>query len=63
MPGGILAVFFVFALVFTAAYAIGLFYHWLRFGWMYPWVYVALPIYAAGTLLLLVTMLGAMTVS
>ena len=59
----ILYVFLAFAFLFTAAYAIGLLYHWIRFGWLYPWVWVALPLYGTGVFVLFSVMLGALALS
>ena len=59
----ILYVFLAFALLFTAAYAIGLLYHWIRFGWLYPWVWVAIPIYGGGVFVLFSVMFGALALT
>lgn len=46
---GIVAVFF---------YGFSLFYHWLRFGNLYPLVWFALPVYVIGTLIFIGAMLA-----
>lgn len=40
---------FLAALLITGYYVFALLYHWLRYGFMYPAVWVALPIYLIGT--------------
>ncbi len=52
---------FVVAFLITAAYAFALLYHWLRYGFMYPMVWLALPIYLVGTGFLLLISLAALT--
>jgi len=49
--------FFALALVLTAGFAFGLIYHWLRFGFMYPLVWIAMPIYIIGAIILIGGML------
>ncbi len=63
MPTIILTIFLLVALVVTALYAFGLLYHWIRFGWLYPWVWVAMPVYLVGCGFFILLMLGAMAVS
>lgn len=46
---GIVAVFF---------YGFSLLYHWIRYGSMYPLVWIAIPIYAVGTIILIGAMLA-----
>jgi hypothetical protein len=60
MPIGIPLLFLAASLIITALYAGGLLYHWLRFGYMYPWVYVAMPVYLGGTGFFILLMLGAL---
>lgn len=52
----------VFVLVFlvVAYFAFALIYHWLRYGFMYPLVWIAMPIYAVGTVFLLLICLAAL---
>jgi len=45
---GIVAVFF---------YGFSLVYHWVRFGTLYPLVWIALPLYAVGTIIFIGAML------
>lgn len=56
--GASVILWFFFALVFlmTLYYVFAELYHWLRYGYMYPLVWLALPIYLVGT----VVLLGAM---
>jgi hypothetical protein len=51
---------FFFALVFLATlyYAFAELYHWLRYGYMYPLVWIALPVYFVGVVVLLGAMLA-----
>lgn len=49
--------FFAVVLVVTAGFAFGLLYHWLRFGFMYPLVWIAMPIYIIGAIILIGGML------
>ncbi|MFQ5540998.1 MAG: hypothetical protein ACE5F4_02025 [Candidatus Paceibacteria bacterium] len=56
--------FFFLALVAVAFYGFSLLYHWLRFGAMYPLVWIALPLYVVGTVILIGAMLtGIMAVA
>jgi len=52
--------FFWLALIVTAGYVFAELYHWLRFGWMYPMVWIALPLYLVGTVVLIGAMLTGM---
>ncbi len=54
----ILWVFFWFAFVVTAGFAVSLYYHWLRFGYMYPLSFIAMPVYGVGVLVFLGAMLS-----
>ena len=56
----LLWIFFTIGALITAYFVFALLYHWLRFGHMYPWVWVALPVYAIGTAVLFLAMLGAL---
>ena len=49
----ILWLFFWFAFIVTAGFAFGLYYHWLRYGSMYPLAILAMPVYGIGVLVLL----------
>lgn len=49
--------FFAVALVGTAGFAFALVYHWLRFGSMYPLVWLAMPVYLIGAVILIGGML------
>jgi len=53
--------FFWLGLVVTFFYAFSLIYHWLRFGNMYPLVWIAMPIYAVGTVIFIGAMLAGIT--
>jgi hypothetical protein len=50
--------FFGLALLVTAGYAFALLYHWIRYGYMYPLVWVMMPIYLVGAVVLIGAMLG-----
>lgn len=56
--GALLWVVFLLVFLITAYYVFAELYHWLRYGYMYPLVWVALPIYLVGIVLLLAVMLG-----
>lgn len=60
-PSIILWVFFWFAIVVTVLFAIGLLYHWIRYNYMYPLVWIALPIYLVGVLVFIGAMLGGIS--
>lgn len=60
-PGILLQPFFWLGVVVTLAYGFSLLYHWIRFGNMYPLVWIALPIYLTGTLILIGATLAAMS--
>lgn len=51
--------FFWLMIVVTIWYVFAELYHWLRFGWMYPLVWIAMPIYLVGVLVLVGAMLSA----
>ncbi len=57
-PAVILWLFFGLVLLMTAYYVFAELYHWLRYGYMYPMVWVALPIYLIGILVLVGAMLS-----
>lgn len=49
----------LFVALVVAYYAFALLYHWIRFGFLYPMVFVALPIWAIGSGVLLMLTLAA----
>lgn len=53
----VLWVFFAIVFLITAYYVFAELYHWLRYGYMYPLVWLALPIYLIGIAVLLGAML------
>lgn len=57
-PALILWPFFWLALVAVAGYGFSLLYHWIRYGYIYPLVWIALPIYIVGTVILIGAMLA-----
>jgi len=52
---------FGIAFLITAYYVFALLYHWIRYGFMYPWVWVMMPIYLVGTGFLLLISLAALS--
>ena len=54
--GPVLWIFFLVGFVMTAYFVFAELYHWIRYGYMYPLVWLALPIYLVG----IVVLLGAM---
>ncbi len=54
----ILWIFFGLILLMTAYYVFAELYHWLRWGYMYPLVWIALPVYLVGVLVLMGAMLA-----
>ena len=57
-PTVILWFFFAIVLLVTVYYVFAELYHWLRFGYMYPLVWMALPVYIVGTVVLIGAMLA-----
>ena len=55
---GILWLFFVIVFLVTAYYDFANLYHWLRYGYMYPLVWIALPVYVVGVLVFIGGMLA-----
>jgi hypothetical protein len=55
-PSPILWLFFGLVFLMTAYYVFAELYHWLRYGYMYPMVWIALPVYLIG----IVVLIGAM---
>ena len=60
---GVLVLFLLAALVITGFYVAGLLLHWFKFGYMYPWVWVAMPIYLVGIAFFILLMLGALAIA
>ncbi len=56
-PAILLWPFFYLALAVVALYAFSLLYHWVRFGYLYPLVWLAIPVYVIGTIVLIGAML------
>jgi hypothetical protein len=52
--------FFWLGIVMVVGYGFSLLYHWIRYGYMYPPVWIALPIYCVGTFVLIGAMLAGM---
>jgi hypothetical protein len=50
--------FFWLGMVTVFLYGFSLLYHWIRFGYMYPLVWVAMPVYLVGTVVLIGAMLA-----
>ncbi len=48
-----------FAALVTAYYVFALLYHWIRYGFLYPMVFLALPVWGIGTALLFLLTLAA----
>lgn len=57
-PGVILWFFFALVLLMTAYYVFAELYHWLRYGYMYPLVWIILPVYLFGVVVLIGAMLS-----
>jgi hypothetical protein len=55
--------FFGIILLMTAYYVFAELYHWLRWGYMYPLVWIALPVYFIGVLVLIGAMLAGISVA
>ena len=51
--------FFWLILIVTLWYVFAELYHWLRFGWMYPVVWIVMPVYLVGVFVLIGAMLSA----
>ena len=62
-PALVLWPFFWLALLITAWYVFAELYHWLRYGLIYPLVWIALPIYLVGTIALVGAMLAAISLA
>lgn len=54
----ILWFFFLIVFLITAYFVFAELYHWLRYGYMYPLVWLALPVYIVGVVVLLGAMLA-----
>ena len=59
-PAVLLYPFFWLGIIVVFFYGFSLLYHWIRFGYMYPLVWVALPIYVVGTIVLIGGMLAGL---
>ncbi len=57
-PALLLWPFFWLALIVTVGYTFAELYHWLRYGKMYPLVWIAMPIYLIGIVVLIGAMLA-----
>lgn len=53
--------FFWLMLILTLWYVFAELYHWFRFGWMYPLVWIAMPIYLVGVFVLIGAMLAGIS--
>jgi hypothetical protein len=61
LPVGVAGVFWLFfgiALLVTLYYTFAQLYHWLRYGFMYPVVWVVMPVYFIGVVVLIGGMLA-----
>ena len=56
-PAVIFWFFFAIAFLVTAGYVFAQLYHWIRFGFMYPLVWLAMPVYLVGILIFIGGML------
>ena len=57
-PTLLLWIFFVIGIIFAAGFAFGLLYHWIRYGYMYPLVWIMMPVYIVGSIVLIGAMLA-----
>lgn len=57
-PTILLWLFFWLAIIVTAGYMVALLYHWIRYGHMYPLVWIMMPIYLVGVVVLIGAMLS-----
>lgn len=53
--------FFGLALIASLLFVLALLYHWIRFGLMYPFVWVAMPVYLVGVVVLIGGMLAGIS--
>ncbi len=59
-PSGIMAIFFWLAFLISGIFVATQLFHWFRYGSMYPLVWVAMPVYVIGTLILIGGMLAGL---
>lgn len=57
-PDMLLWLFFYLGLVVVFLYGFSLLYHWVRFGYLYPLVWLAIPVYVIGTIVFIGAMLA-----
>lgn len=62
-PSVVLWIFFAVVMIMTLYYVFAEIYHWLRYGYMYPLVWIALPIYLIGIVVLVGAMLSGIALS
>ncbi|MES2014502.1 MAG: hypothetical protein V4437_01665 [Patescibacteria group bacterium] len=53
--------FFTVALLVTLYFVFAELYHWIRFGFMYPLVWLAMPVYLIGIVILIGGMLAGIS--
>ena len=56
----ILLPFFWLGIVAAFVYGFTLLYHWIRYAHMYPVVWIVLPIYVVGTIILIGALIASM---
>lgn len=59
-PVVLLYPFFFLGLIMVVFYGFSLLYHWIRYGGMYPLVWLALPVYVVGTIIFIGAMLAGL---
>lgn len=52
--------FFWLGIIIVIGYGFSLLYHWIRFGHMYPLVWLVLPVYVVGSLIFIGAMLSGL---
>ena len=57
-PDLLLWAFFYLGLAAVVIYGFSLIYHWVRFGYLYPLVWLAIPVYVIGTIVFIGAMLS-----
>mgnify|MGYP001578812734 CR=1 FL=1 len=57
-PALILWIFFWMVMIMTILYGIGLLYHWIRYGSLYPLALIMMPVYVVGALVFIGAMLA-----
>lgn len=53
--------FFWLGVAIVFVYGLSLLYHWIRYAYMYPLVWIVLPVYVVGTLVFIGALLVGMT--